>query len=69
MASPTVRQSTSDAGRTATGRRRAKVPCRRLSSPPGYSGRITTSWPASWTAIISFTTKGWEGSGGWAGMT
>ena len=69
-ASPAVRASHSGAGSTALGpeARERPVPEAVLASPRTAAGR-PRSWPASWTAIISFTTKGCEGSGGYAGMT
>src|SRR5712692_1161834 len=53
---------------TPAGRRRANVPCRSAVAPR-YNGTTNTSWPASWTSIISFTTNGCEGAGGKAGIT
>src|SRR6266481_205287 len=60
--------STSAGLNTPAGRRRANVPCRSAVAPR-YSGTTNTSWPASWTSIISFTTNGCEGAGGKAGIT
>src|SRR6266446_25888 len=60
--------STSAGLNTPAGRRRANVPCRSAVAPP-YNGTTNTSWPASWTSIISFTTNGCEGAGGKAGIT
>src|SRR5438132_14043318 len=38
--------------RTPAPGRRANVPCRSAVAPP-YNGTTNTSWPASWTSIIS----------------
>jgi len=53
--------STSAGLNTPAGRRARETSRAEAPSRPRYSGTTNTSWPASWTSIISFTTNGLRG--------